>query len=51
VPQVFIPRLIQLWQNGQFPFEKLIKHYTLGEINQAFDDSADGSTIKPVVCF
>jgi aryl-alcohol dehydrogenase len=51
VPQVFIPRLIQLWQNGQFPFEKLIKHYTLSEINQAFDDSADGSTIKPVVCF
>jgi aryl-alcohol dehydrogenase len=49
VPQVFIPRLIQLWQRGQFPFDKLIKHYSLAEINQGFEDSKKGITVKPVV--
>jgi aryl-alcohol dehydrogenase len=49
VPQVFIPRLIQLWQRGQFPFDKLIKHYPVAEINQGFEDSKKGITVKPVV--
>lgn len=51
VPQVFIPRLIELWKQGSFPFDKLIKKYTFDEINQGFDDSKKGSTIKPVVIF
>jgi len=49
VPQIFIPRLIELWQRGQFPFDRLIKHYPLADINQGFDDSKNGITIKPVV--
>lgn len=49
VPQVFIPRLIQLWRQGKFPFDKLIQHYTLDTINEGFDDSARGVTIKPVI--
>lgn len=51
VPQVFIPRLIQLWREGRFPFEKLVKDYTLEDINQGFEDSKAGKTIKPVVVF
>lgn len=51
VPQVFIPRLIELWKRGQFPLDKLITHYALDDINQGFADSKSGVTIKPVVRF
>lgn len=51
VPQVFIPRLIELWRQGRFPFEKLVKHYPLSGINQAFEDSRNGSVIKPMIRF
>lgn len=49
VPQVFVPRLVKLWQQGLFPFDKLIKHYELEDINQGFEDSSNGLVIKPVV--
>lgn len=51
VPQTFLPRLIELWRAGRFPVDKLIKDYSLADINQGFADSADGTTIKPVVIF
>ena len=51
VPQSFLPQLIQLWREGRFPVDKLIKDYRLEDINQGFADSADGSVIKPVVLF
>lgn len=51
VPQVFIPKLIELWREGRFPMEKLMRNYTLAEINQGFADSAAGTTVKPVVVF
>ena len=51
VPQSFLPQLIQLWREGRFPVDTLIKDYTLEDINQGFADSADGTTIKPVVLF
>lgn len=51
VPQTFLPRMIELWRAGRFPVDKLIKDYSLDQINQGFADSADGSTIKPVVVF
>lgn len=51
VPREFIPRLIRLHNEGLFPFDKLIKKYSFNEINQAFTDSADGSTLKPVLIY
>lgn len=39
VPQVFIPRMIQLWKDGRLPFEKFVNDYTLDEINHGFEDS------------
>jgi aryl-alcohol dehydrogenase len=51
VPQVFIPRLVELWKQGRFPVDKLVKTYKLDDINTAFDDSASGATVKPVVIF
>jgi aryl-alcohol dehydrogenase len=51
VPQVFIPQLIDLWQAGEFPFEKLVSNYALSDINQGFADSKSGVTVKPVIVF
>ncbi|MDO2934729.1 NAD(P)-dependent alcohol dehydrogenase [Paeniglutamicibacter sulfureus] len=51
VPKEFIPRLVSLHARGLFPFDKLIKKYPFEDINRAFADSADGSTLKPVIVF
>jgi aryl-alcohol dehydrogenase len=49
VPQLFIPKLIGLWQQGLFPFDQLIRTYPLDEINQAEADAVSGATVKPVI--
>ncbi|GAA2214845.1 NAD(P)-dependent alcohol dehydrogenase [Nonomuraea monospora] len=49
VPQRFIPRLIALWQQGRFPFERLIRTYPLADVDAAERDSAAGGTVKPVL--
>jgi aryl-alcohol dehydrogenase len=49
VPTVFIPQLIELWRAGRFPFDKLIKFFSLEEINEALEASESGKVLKPVV--
>jgi aryl-alcohol dehydrogenase len=49
VPDIFIPQLIELWRQGLFPFDRLIKFYPLAEINQAAADSESGAVLKPVL--
>ena len=49
VPQVFIPRLIEFYKLGKFPFDKLVKYYPFEEINRAVADARSGATIKPVI--
>lgn len=49
VPQEFIPKLIRMYQAGQFPFDRLIKKYAFEDINQAVEDSEKGRTIKSVL--
>lgn len=49
VPNEFIPRLVNMYMNGQFPFDKLIRTYKFEDINQAIEDSEKGITIKPVI--
>lgn len=48
-PDLFIPALIALYQQGRFPFDKLVKFYSLDQINQAAEDSEKGITIKPII--
>ncbi len=48
-PDLFIPALVELYMQGRFPFDKLVKFYTLDQINQAAEDSEKGITIKPIV--
>lgn len=49
IPQTFIPQLIDLWQEGRFPFDKLIRYYDFEDIDRAEEDSLSGETIKPVL--
>ena len=48
-PQLFLPMLIDLWQAGRFPFDRLIRRYPFAEIGRAFADCASGATVKPVL--
>lgn len=49
VPEIFIPQMISLYQQGRFPFDRLVKFYPLEEINTALHDSETGRTIKPII--
>lgn len=49
VPDVFIPRLVDLYRGGRFPFDRLVRYYSLEEINQAAEDADEGRTLKPVL--
>jgi aryl-alcohol dehydrogenase len=51
IPQIFIPQLIELYKQGKFPFDKLIKFYDAKDINKAVEDSEKGVTLKPVIRF
>ncbi|MEY8015495.1 NAD(P)-dependent alcohol dehydrogenase [Mycobacterium servetii] len=51
VPRTFIPHLIELYKQGSFPFDKLIKTYPFAEINAAVEDSEKGATLKAVLTF
>ncbi|MEO6040580.1 MAG: NAD(P)-dependent alcohol dehydrogenase [Croceibacterium sp.] len=48
-PRVFIPRLVEYWRQGRFPFDKLLSFYPFAEIERAFADAHSGAAIKPVL--
>ena len=50
-PQRFIPTLVQFYQEGRLPLEKITKFYPFDQLEQAFEDSHSGKVIKPVVVF
>jgi aryl-alcohol dehydrogenase len=48
--KTFIPKLIELWQQGVFPFDKLITRYnSIDSLETAAQAMASGQVIKPVV--
>jgi aryl-alcohol dehydrogenase len=49
VPQVFIPKLLEYYKKGMFPFDRLIAYYPFENIQQAFDDTHRGKVIKAVL--
>ena len=51
IPKLFIPKLIEYYQKGKFPFDKLITFYNQGQLNEAMNDMLSGKTIKPVIVF
>lgn len=48
-PHSFIPRLIEHWQAGRFPFDRLIEFFPLSEIDEAIRLSEEGLVVKPVI--
>lgn len=49
IPDVFIPRLLELYVQDRFPFDKLVKFYDLEDINQAAEDSENGEVVKAIL--
>ena len=49
IPQLFIPRLVELWRQGKFPVDRIVSTYDFDAINQAVHDAEAGSVIKPVL--
>jgi aryl-alcohol dehydrogenase len=49
IPQIFIPKLVELYRSGRFPIDRLVRTYKFADINQAFADAAQGTVIKPVL--
>jgi aryl-alcohol dehydrogenase len=49
VPDLFIPKLIELYRQGRFPFDRMITFYPFEEINKAVEEMEKGLVIKPVL--
>lgn len=45
----FIPALIDLYRQGRFPFDELVRYYGFDQIEQALADSGSGAVVKPVL--
>lgn len=48
-PGLFLPKLIDYWRQGRFPFDRLLTFYPFAEIDRAFADVHSGKAIKPVL--
>jgi aryl-alcohol dehydrogenase len=49
VPDVFLPQLLDLYMQGRFPFDRLVRFYDFDQINQAAADAESGAAVKPVI--
>jgi aryl-alcohol dehydrogenase len=49
--RVMIPRMIDLYMQGRFPIDRLVRYYRPEQINDAVRDSLAGGVIKPIICF
>jgi aryl-alcohol dehydrogenase len=50
-PQTFIPRLIELYREGKFPFDRLVQTFPFEQVNEAIAAANAGSVVKPVLVF
>lgn len=49
IPDIFIPKLVDLFLDGRFPIDQLVSFYPLNEINTAVKDILAGKSIKPIL--
>ncbi len=49
VPDIFLPRLMRLWEQGRFPVERMMTFYDFDQIEQAVHDAESGVTVKAVL--
>jgi len=50
-PQTFLPHLVDLWQTGLFPVEKLVRTFPFDQIDAALDAVTAGTVVKAVLTF
>lgn len=50
-PKEFIPKLIEMYKQGIFPFDKLVTKFEFSNINEAMHAAETGAAIKPVIVF
>ncbi|MDR0862822.1 MAG: NAD(P)-dependent alcohol dehydrogenase [Oscillospiraceae bacterium] len=50
-PKVFIPELVRFYKEGRLPVNRLNTVYKYEDINQAFEDSHKGITVKAILKF
>ena len=48
-PPEYVPKMIQWYRDGKFPFDKLMKLIPADEFEQGLKEMHDGSTIKPIL--
>jgi aryl-alcohol dehydrogenase len=51
VPEVFLPRLVELHRAGRFPVDGLLTRYPFADINRAVQDVRAGAVGKAVLTF
>lgn len=44
-----IPALVDLHQQGRFPFDRLVRYYEMDQVEAALEDSRTGAVIKPIL--
>jgi len=49
ISDLFIPKLIELYCQGRFPYDRLITFYPFDDINRAVEDMEKGRVVKPVL--
>lgn len=45
----FLLAIMNLQAQGRFPLEKLVKRYAFADVNQAIDESDEGTAVKPIL--
>jgi len=48
-PDIFLPELIEYFESGQLPFDRMVQTYPFEGINQAIADQHAGLCIKPIL--
>ncbi len=48
-PHVLIPKLLDMWKAGAFPFDRLIEKFPFSEIEGAIAATKEGRVVKPVI--
>jgi len=48
-PDIFMPQMIDLYAQGRFPFDRIIKFYPFQQINDAVADRLAGRTMEVIL--
>lgn len=50
-PQSFVPKMLGLYRDGRFPFDRMVRSFPFENINEAAAAAESGAVIKPVLVF